>query len=149
MLKKLKGQGAIEYLLILGAVLVIAAIVTMLVLNFSTKGPEQMQKECFQAKKQAAALLSSYGIKGKTTDAVEAVKSICSPCYKLDKYYIDSGKKQGCSNVPSLDEIIQTPLTYSGGTISGTTPGGGTTVKITQSDYSYYYKCLTVSPATL
>jgi hypothetical protein len=148
MLKKLKGQGAIEYLLILGAVLVIAAIVTMLVLGFVTKGPSQLQQQCVQAKKTAAATLSGYGTAGNTTDAVEAIKTVCSPCYTLDKYYWDSGKKPpSCTatSIPTLDYITQTPLTSTGGN-NPTINVGSTTID--SNCLPNYYSCLTVSPST-
>jgi len=143
MLKKLKGQGAIEYLLILGAVLVIAAIVTMLVLNFSSKGIQQLQTSCSQATDSAAAMKASHGY--SATKGIDSVKSICAPCYKVDKYYVD---KEGKTLSNTLDDIIKTPLNDINNIGDDITDSSGT-VKITQSDYSYYYKCLTVSPATL
>ncbi len=141
MLKKLKGQGAIEYLLILGAVLAIATIVVMLVLNYSSQGIQQLQTKCSQAIDQAAAAKAAMGF--TNTTGIDYVKSICAPCYKVDKYFAD---KNGKTLPVSLDEIIKTPLS------DITTIGDSITVgsnQITQSDYPYYYKCLTVGPKTL
>ena len=143
MIKKLKGQGAIEYLLILGAVLVIAAIVVMLVLNFSSKGPEQLQTSCDQAIDQAAALKAAKGC--SATKCIDAVKSTCAPCYKLDKYYAD---KEGSTLSVTLDEIIKTPLSDIS-TSNDPIPVGSSGNQIEQKDFPYYYKCLTVAPKTL
>ncbi len=148
MIKKLKGQGAIEYLLILGAVLVIAAIVTMLVLQYSSAGPETLQKQCQQAMRQAASIKAGSGYSQLSVSGFEAVKSICAPCYKYDKYYIDTGKRENCDSdsVPTLDEILQTPL---GSITNINDPITVGSKKIDQTCLPYYYKCLTQAPATL
>ena len=140
MIKKLKGQGAIEYLLILGAVLVIAAIVTMLVLNFSQQGAGQLYASCKEAIDKAKAYKSTNFLSDKDVDPV---KYYCKPCYDYDTALINQGKKGSTCSAIDWKDIETNSLSLSGSNINiGTT--GKTIDNIC---YQYFYKCLTVAPA--
>ncbi len=131
----LKAQGSIEYLLMLGAVLVIASIVVTILVSYSSAGPETLQKQCQDAIKQSIAYKASMFL--KDTD-VEEVKSICMPCYKLDKYYIN---KNGISTDVSDSDILKNFISF----VDYTTIKVGNNKEIKVINYPYFFLCLTTT----
>ncbi len=78
-----RGQGSLEYLLILGAVLAIAAIVVYIILGYTSKTEEVLSTQCQNAMKECKYKKASLA-KGSGNFTVCALT--CKACYELDVY---------------------------------------------------------------
>ncbi len=85
----MKGQGALEYLLILAAVLAIAAIVIYVVSSAGRGAQEDaLRKDCTRSVGSCAFYKTAIG-----NSSADVCTSTCKPCASLDKFLIDTGKE--------------------------------------------------------
>jgi uncharacterized protein (UPF0333 family) len=91
----MKGQGALEYLLILAAVLAIAAIVIYVVSSAGRGAQEDaLRKDCTCALSSCQFYKVAIGVGAGNLTACE---STCKPCASLDKFLNDTGKEPGAA----------------------------------------------------
>lgn len=87
----MKGQGALEYLLILAAVLAIAAIVIYVVSSAGRGAQEDaLRKDCARSVGSCQFYKVAVGAGAGNLTVCEAT---CKPCASLDKFLIDTGKE--------------------------------------------------------
>ncbi len=78
-----RGQGSLEYLLILGAVLAIAAIVVYIILGYTSKTEDVLSTQCKNAMRECQYKKASLA--GGVND-VDICALTCKSCYELDVY---------------------------------------------------------------
>lgn len=84
----MKGQGALEYLLILAAVLAIAAIVIFVVTSMGQSAKEDsLRKDCTRAVEGCKLLKVAVG-----NNSASVCNTTCNPCRNLDTYIVGVGK---------------------------------------------------------
>lgn len=87
----MRGQGALEYLLILAAVLAIAAVVIYVVSSIGAGTREDaMRKDCTRAVESCKLYKVALGVGAANLTACTAT---CRACADLDKFLIDTAKE--------------------------------------------------------
>lgn len=125
---KQKGQGSLEYLLILGAVLAIAAIVVYIILGYTTQGEQTFRQGCENAKKTCSYTKAANAY---PVNHYSVCTLICKPCYELDAYLIKTegkGTPDPWSDIRTLDDS-ELGTRY-----------------VNNSDYANFGSCLSASP---
>lgn len=84
----MKGQGALEYLLILAAVLAIAAVVIYVVTGIGSSSKEDaMRKDCTRSIESCKLLKTAVG-----NNSAEVCLTTCRPCLDVDNFLSGLGK---------------------------------------------------------
>ena len=122
-----KGQGSLEYLLILGAVLAIAAIVVYIILGYTSKNEQILRQQCENARKECSYTKAANAY---PVSHYSACTLICKPCYELDAYLM---KTSGTGTPDSWDTIR-------------TKDDTGLSTYVGSSDYPNFGACLNASP---
>jgi len=78
-----RGQGSLEYLLILGAVLAIAAIVVYIILGYTSRTEDVLSTQCQNAMKECKYKKASLA---KGPNDLDVCALTCKACYELDVY---------------------------------------------------------------
>ncbi|MBI1974147.1 class III signal peptide-containing protein [Candidatus Micrarchaeota archaeon] len=90
-----KGQASLEYLIIIGAVIAVAAVVILFISNISgTGGKQTALASCRTAGAQCAQAQATYGAAFKCDDICS--KGCIDPATGMDVLKSDENKAQAC-----------------------------------------------------